>query len=338
MSIKRFAQRAIEGEVGLAASAYRALAGVAAPFYAAGVRWRNRAFDNDPSRSIPLGRPTISVGNLSAGGTGKTPVVLWLCRRLRDAGRFPGVLMRGYGDDEHRMLAAALGDVPVVANPDRVAGARRMLDEHPKVDVLVLDDGFQHRRAARDFDLVLLSMTQMTGPLRLLPRGLLREPLESLRRAHAVLLTRCDLASVEAIDRVERMVKSIHPSIRIYRSRQIHTNASRAMLVGHRFFAFAGIGDPGALDRQLASYPAGYAGSRWFDDHHAYTAADLRAVESAARAAGAELLVTTEKDWIKLAPLAGSLTLPCHRLKLEMRFEADHETRLMEQIEAVAGS
>src|SRR5687767_11141712 len=163
-------------QAGLVAGVLRTGMSAAEPFYAAVAAARNRLFDAGLRKSHLLPRPVVSVGNITTGGTGKTPVVRWLAERLRDHGRRVAVLARGYGatageaGDEQVMLDHLLNDgttdarrVVLVANPDRVAAATRLLGERPETDAFVLDDGFQHRRLARDLDVVLVSATSPFG-------------------------------------------------------------------------------------------------------------------------------------------------------------------------------
>ena len=182
---------------GVRASVLRGTLGAAEPLYAAAVRGRNWLFDRGVGvRRLP--RPVVSVGNITAGGTGKTPVVLWLADRLRRKGRRPAVLLRGYEAEgrPQRRADAARGAartrrarcrprIAVGVNPNRLAGGDGVLRGRPDVDVFVLDDGFQHRKLARDFDLVLIDAAQPFGYGHVHPRGLLREPLAGLRRADA---------------------------------------------------------------------------------------------------------------------------------------------------------
>ncbi len=180
--------------------AARAALSTLSPAYAAAVAARNAAFDLGLRRSHTLPRPVISVGNLSAGGTGKTPCVAEVLRTLLQLGRRPAVLMRGYrapahgvvGGDEAALYAQAFGDaVPVGANPDRLAAALDLLRRRPEVDAFVLDDGYQHRRVRRDLDLLLID-GESWGRDRLLPAGLLREPRAAIRRADLVIVTHAD--------------------------------------------------------------------------------------------------------------------------------------------------
>jgi tetraacyldisaccharide 4'-kinase len=347
-SWEQYGRRVISGEArGAGASAIRLGLGVVSPLYSALMRARNCKFDQGIGvRRLP--RPVVSVGNITTGGTGKTPVVRWLCERLRDAGRRPAVLMRGYkapaGErgDEQAMLEGLLnppGSEPVAvhAQADRFAGGSAVLKQRPDIDLFVLDDGFQHRRLARNFDLVLIDACNPFGYGRVIPRGLLREPLSGLRRADAILITRADQGDVDA---VARRVRQYQPSAPIYRCAHAHVGVRDERdglrpleaLGGRPFFAFAGIGNPEALSRQLAALPARWLGTRWFGDHWSYSAADVAALAEEARRSGAETLLTTEKDWAKVRRHSAASALPVWRLELAVRFVDDDEARLFDQV------
>jgi len=299
-----------------------------------------------------LARPVISVGNVTTGGTGKTPVVRWLCERLRDAGIRPAVLMRGYkaepGErgDEQAMLEDLLnrdGLTPVVvrADPSRYAGGQAVIREHADVAVMVMDDGFQHRRLARDFDLVLIDACEPFGYGRVIPRGMLREPLTGLRRADAVLVTRANQVDAGDVQRIVARVREIHPAAPVYRCSHAHVGLRSAdgglhsleELSGQRFYAFAGIGNPSGLEKQLRQLSGELVGREWFPDHWGYAPRDLQRVRTSAQAAGAAVIVTTEKDWVKVADLVGAAEgIPVWRLELTVQFEDGDEGKLFEQI------
>jgi tetraacyldisaccharide 4'-kinase len=353
--IDQFARRVMSGrECGVRATLLRAALATAEPFYAAGAAGRNWLFDAGLRKSHWLPRPVISVGNITTGGTGKTPVVRWLAEKLRSSGRRIAVLARGYRarpgqlGDEQLMLQRLLDEesradaVTVVANPDRVTAATTLLRDRPEIDAFVLDDGFQHRRVARDLDIVLISATSPFGYDHVLPRGMLREPLRGLRRAGAVVITHADQVPAGDLDAIERQIKALHSTVPVYRA--VHANTglrapttealSLDDLRGRSWFAVCGIGDPERFLRQLESIGGRCAGCRWFADHHHYTDDDLATVRRAARAAGAEVLVTTEKDWTKIQslPSARDDDPPLWRVDLQVRFQRDDEARLWEQV------
>jgi tetraacyldisaccharide 4'-kinase len=360
MNWERSFHRIISGEAtGLAPAAARAALSLVEPFYAAAVRARNRGFDRDPAKVRWLPQPVISIGNLTAGGTGKTPVVRWLASRLRDRGRRVAVLSRGYKaavpgslGDEQRMLDALLNDgthsspVLIRADPDRFTAGSAALREHPAINVLLLDDGFQHRRLGRDFDIVLINAAEPFGHGHVLPRGLLREPVSGLARAGAILLTHASSVDEAARARIIERVRRHAPEAPVYQCdhspARLRTPAPDGKelppgeLKGRRAFAFCGIGNPRGFEDQIRSLASTLAGRRWFPDHHDYTAPDFAALRTAARDAGADVMVTTEKDWVKLAPLAATApddgALPIWRLDVEAQFRGDDGERLLQQV------
>ena len=352
---EQYLKAVMSGSVhGASASTMRAVMRAFEPLYAGAMMIRNHLYNSGALSSRTLPRPVISIGNITTGGTGKTPMVSWLAGRLRDEGRHVAVLSRGYRaqgtnlGDESRMLDAALntpGSLPVLfrANPDRVAGGEQLLREHPEIDVIILDDAFQHRRLARDLDIVLVSAVEPFGFGHVLPRGLLREPLSGLSRADAIVLTHADQIAPPALSNIESRNRRYSPAVPIYRASHQQTGllnddpgfAQQPMdhLARHCFFAFGGIADPCALERQLSSFGATYVGRHWFDDHHHYTPGDLEHLRAQASAAGAVFLVTTEKDWVKVAPLAPSNSaMPIWRIQMEIRFLRDDAERLLQQV------
>ncbi|MHC4480063.1 MAG: tetraacyldisaccharide 4'-kinase, partial [Planctomycetota bacterium] len=195
----------------------RALLRGAAGGYGLGVALRNGLYRIGWRRPRRVGVPVISVGNITAGGTGKTPFVAWLARLLVIRKRWPAILSRGYGrdrrlgvDDENALLARLTPQVPIVVNSDRLEGAESAVSQHA-ADVLILDDGFQHRRIARDLDVVLIDALWPFGAGHLLPRGLLREPLGGLRRAGFFLITRADLVSAGRLRAIKERLSELGP-------------------------------------------------------------------------------------------------------------------------------
>jgi tetraacyldisaccharide 4'-kinase len=335
------------------ASATRAALRLVEPFYAGVTAARNRLYDRGTLTSHPLPRPVISVGNITTGGTGKTPVVRWLAEQLAARGLRAVVLMRGYraeqtgGSDEQRMLADYLaGRAGVIANPDRLAGAAAAMQQDPPPDVFLLDDGFQHRRVRRDLDLVLIDATAPFGHGHVLPRGLLREPLRGLRRAGAFLVTRSNLVEPAAVGVIEAQLRRWNPAAPVFRTEHALDGLKPTDvpageppefpmddLLRRRFFVFAGIANPAALARQLEPYRASLAGARWFPDHHAYTSEQVTELSRAATESGAEIMITTEKDWVKLAALPGIPDAPpILRIELRLLFRDDDERRLLDLI------
>jgi tetraacyldisaccharide 4'-kinase len=336
-----FAQEILSGrDTSLRGRVVRGLTAVAEPGFAAIVAGRNLAYSREWIGSRRLASPTISVGNITTGGTGKTPVVRWLASRLSETGKHPAVLLRGYRStaegisDEQQLLARGLTDaIPVVANPNRFAGAEQALRQNGKIDTFVLDDGFQHRKVKRDFDLVLVNATEPFGFGRVLPRGLLREPMAGLGRADGLLITRSSQVEAATLAEIESTLRKYNSAAPIYHADHVHTavwmpgSGQRLPIVAtERCFVFCGIADPRAFTEQLPNC----VGHLWFSDHHDYAADDLRKVTEQAAAVGAERILTTEKDWVKIAklPEVGEIGV----VEMKIRFAGDDEQRMLAQI------
>lgn len=280
--------------------------------FGAGVAARNAAYEAGLFRTHELGLPAVSVGNLSVGGTGKTPVSAWVASHYLRAGVRPAVLLRGYGADEPLVHAKLNPRAIVLANADRVSAARDARRKHAQV--LVLDDAFQHRRARRDLDLLLVAAEQGRAH-RLLPAGPLREGRGAVRRAGMLIVTRktasLDQAGAVA-DRwshkgssVEVATAIIHLAagpleLAVRRPAMPEAERTRALesLRGRRALAISAIGAPRAFEEQLR-LAGGKVISAAFADHHAFTAADI--TNLARQAAGVDIVVCTLKDAVKLA-------------------------------------
>jgi tetraacyldisaccharide 4'-kinase len=354
LSFKQFGLRVISGEdKSFVAKIVRSCGTVIEPCYSTAMRLRNLFYDYGIFRASNLGRFTISVGNITTGGTGKTPVVKWLADQLRQIGKHPAILLRGYGtessplSDEAQLLDKSLNvdskpRILVEANPSRVQASLDVLCRFPATDVFVLDDGFQHRRAKRDFNLVLISATLPFGFEHVLPRGLLREPLSGLARADAFLITRCSLVSAEAVGEIDAFIRGRYPDKPIYHSDHVHSElwmpasgerSAIGSIIDQKIFLAAGIGDPAAFEKQLRSIGCKIVGSRWFSDHHGFTEPDIESVMNAAKQVGADLIVTTEKDWVKMDGKVSISAIPIGVAKLEIQFREDDGQKLMSRVE-----
>lgn len=310
---------------GVLAAAARAGLATAEPLYRVGVWWRNRQYDTRPDLIESVAAPVVSVGNLTLGGSGKTPTVKWLARRLRGEGVRVSIVSRGYGapeeggpNDEALELEQALPDVPHLQNRDRVAAARAAVEELAAQAVLA-DDGFQHRRLHRDLDIVLLDATEPFGFGRVFPRGALREPVASLSRADAVLLTRADRVSADDRQAIRRRVSEVAPEaawcesvmapsslIGVDDSGDVLPDAPLEAVRDATVGLFSGIGNPAAFRATAESLGASVAFAREFADHHAYTADDIESLERDVVASNADAVLCTHKDLVKvLTPRLG---------------------------------
>ncbi len=341
-----FYQRVVDPrQRGPCLSACRCVLGVASVAYGAAVRLRNWTYDCGLRRIRHAGVPVISVGNITAGGTGKTPFTAWLVGLLRASGRRPAILSRGYGadvrtglDDENRLLAVLAPGVAVVVDPDRVRGAARAVAEH-RADVLVLDDGFQHRRIARDLDIVLLDSLRPFGGRRLLPRGMLREPLDGLRRAGAIVLTRSDQAPPTEMRDLKEAV-ACHAG-RITLALAVHQPVGLSCLSegragarslgledlrDGRWAAFCGLGNPQAFRLTLERLGAQVARFSVFPDHHRYRSEELAVLLADALDCDCRAVVTTEKDAVKvLCLLPGATAIPVVALQVRLEVTEGRE-------------
>jgi len=317
-------------------SILRYLAAPLSPLYGLVVRTRNRSFDTHPGRAARVPVPVVSIGNLSAGGTGKTPLTLFLAEGLEAAGWTNAVLSRGYGGrreidpmsveadsaprqtgDEPLLMARRLGSERVVVGRKRHAAALRALAQRPGLRCLLLDDGFQHRALHRDLDLLVLDGVRLWGNGRMLPLGDLREPEDSARRAHALVVTRAarvkDRGVVETwwarhgsggpIFWVDFTLGALH--------RWDTGDRQPIPLPGQGpTFAWCGLGHPEAFYADLLVAGQAWAGTHSYPDHQGPTAVGLTWLQSRAREMGAAWLVCTEKDAVKLGP--------AHRSALEL--------------------
>ena len=333
---------------------------VGAGLYGAAVASRNAGYDRACPAPVRLPYPVISVGNLSVGGTGKTPCVEWVASALTAAGRRVGVLSRGYGGrsrapyairhvggrllvdeapcehpeelpDEPQLLAAHLPETPIVVGAKR-AQTGQLACERFGATALVLDDGFQHRQLARDCDIVLVSARMPLSGWPLLPAGPMREPLSSLRRAHIVIITRAD-QSLEMVGALREGLRQWNESVAVATAmhepvgvRDLATGATLPLtkLEGARVLLVSSIGDPDGFEQTAKSVGAAVAGHRIFPDHHRYGAEDW--AQLAGPAAGAQAILTTEKDAVRLHRVApADPARPVWVLNIRLKFLSGEE-------------
>ena len=320
--------------------------------YGAATRARLTAYRRGWFSVSELAAPVISVGNLTTGGTGKTPLVEWVCRVVaREIGKRTCVLTRGYGranpqsqvvvSDGNRLLAGEResGDEPfllaenligiaaVISNPDRVAAGEWAI-KNLGSEVFVLDDGFQHLRLARDLDIVTIDATNPWGGGRLLPYGRLREPRTGLSRADCVVITRSE--QVEDLASLKDAVRRLTGAIPVFSSRMVTSGIRRLddhtvdqeNLLAQPVAAFCGVGNPKSFFNHLRREGYTLAFKRAFADHHSYNQSELNTLVKEAKAQRVERLITTAKDAIKLSTL--ELELPCHVLDIQIAIDDDH--------------
>ena len=250
----------------------------------------------------------ISIGNLTVGGTGKTPMVLWLAEKFLAEGKRVAILSRGYRgssgtSDEIELMKRRLRDSVVFGvGKDRFAEGHRIEEREP-VDIVLLDDGFQHLALARDLDILLMDASRPIHRASLLPAGTLREPVSAMSRADVLVLTRVEdqPGAVEAVGNLKEYPVFTATTRLVGFRRRGDSVLLRAAEIGRGpFFAFCGIGNPEAFLRDLRGWGLPVAGKMFFVDHHRYTASDVDTLEDAAQAVGAKVFVTTEKDFQNL--------------------------------------
>jgi tetraacyldisaccharide 4'-kinase len=338
MSRQSFIEIISGNRPGLIASLTRGILRVAEVPYAWGAALKNRRFDRNPHLAQRVAVPVISVGNLTTGGTGKTPMVAWICERLLEQNLRVAIVSRGYRadkdglNDEARELHQRLPTVPHLQNPDRVVAAEKAISDH-NVQVIVLDDAFQHRRIHRDLNLLLIDAANPFGFGHQLPRGLLRESVSGIRRADAVILTRADMIGRERVDRIRNRIMSLRQnSVWI---EAVHAPASWLdaagntseldSLRGKRVAAFCGIGNPQGFVHTLERLGVEVVGTNFFPDHFHFDQTSLQEISAWARGLGKiDSLVCTHKDLVKI----GNVPLgeyPLQALLVTMQINAGSE-------------
>lgn len=281
--------------------------------YSAAIWVRNSSYDRGLKKTERVSAPVISVGNLTAGGTGKTPTVAYLAKWFRERDYRVAILSRGYGagpdgrNDEAKELEAFLPDVPHLQSPDRVAIAQVAIEEL-EMQVLILDDGFQHRRIERDLEIVLLDAREPFGYGHLLPRGLLREPPRSLKRADIVIATRADQVDAQKLATIRSKVQRYNPRAAWLESVHHPTQLRNAngetqsidWLQGKTVTVACSIGNPAAFLQTAESTGAKIASQAIFPDHHLFHSGDMQEIASKASASGCDAILCTGKDLAKI--------------------------------------
>jgi tetraacyldisaccharide 4'-kinase len=312
--------------------------------YALAMSWRNRRYDQGRAMIHRAAVPVVSVGNITLGGTGKTPLVQWIARWFRGHQVRVAIVSRGYRaeeggrNDEARELEQKLPDVPHVQNPDRAAAAKIAVEEL-ETQLIVLDDGFQHRRLARDLDIVLLDALEPFGYEHVFPRGTLREPLVGLRRADVVILSRSDAIDPSRREDIRSRVQNMAPrsawaEVRHAAKELISSTGRRAALdslKGLPVAAFCGLGNPAGFRHTINSCGYALAGFREFPDHHCYCRADMESLAAWAERLGAAAVLCTHKDLVKIG-LDQLGRLPLWAIRVDIDFIAgqnDLESRLL---------
>jgi tetraacyldisaccharide 4'-kinase len=289
-----------------------------------------------------LSKPVVSVGNLTVGGTGKTPMVIWLAERFLAEGKRVGILSRGYKgsggtSDEIELMKGRLGErAQFGVGADRFAEGRR-LEEKDGVDIFLLDDGFQHLQLHRDANILLMDASQPLGRERLLPSGRLRERLSEMARADFLVFTRTEtsLATQAAVEKFNEFpVFAAATRLIGFRKLSNGPHMFSAKEIGDGpFYAFCGIGNPKAFFVDLKNWGIALAGESVFADHHRYDQRDASEIETVAVRAGARALVTTEKDAQNFTGVKFE-ALPLYIVVIELTMPRENEflTALLEKL------
>jgi len=249
----------------------------------------------------------ISVGNITWGGTGKTSLVALISRFLNAKNKRPAILIRGYGEDEDRMLKKQL-NTAILSGRDRIKSAKVAEDKY-NADVLILDDGFQHWRIKRDLDIVSINATDPFGNGKIIPAGILREPISALKRADIIVLTKVNLVDEKDIVGIKNIIQGVASDVEIFEAEykavsltETGKNEERNLdyIVNKKVCAVAAIGDNNSFFRMLSDLGAEITGKFSFPDHHKYTRSNIKDIVAAAKKTNSDAIITTSKDWIRL--------------------------------------
>jgi tetraacyldisaccharide 4'-kinase len=323
--------------------------------YDAVTRTRLSLYRRGTFHTTKLDRPVISIGNITTGGTGKTPLVEWVARTIAAHGKKVCILTRGYGrkdphlqvivsdgygvlaspaeaGDEPYLLATKLtGQAAVISSADRIAAGQEAIKDFG-TECFVLDDGFQHLRLARDLNVVTIDATNPWGGGSLLPYGRLREKPEGLSRADCVVITRCD--QVDSADELTAEIRRLTGERPIFQSqmRPVRVsslkNPSETLAPPARVAGFCAVGNPHSFFKNLQQSGFELALQKSFPDHHVYSQDEIDSLTQAAKDAGATSLITTAKDAVKLRAL--SFSVPCYVLEIEISIDnSDTFARLL---------
>jgi len=345
---------------GLSAAILRFFLATFALIYSTVVWLRNFLYSKRWLKIYRANARVFSVGNITTGGTGKTPLVIWLCKFLQQKEFQCAVLTRGYKThaekrassiehqasrtDEPAILTESCPQAKVIINPNRVEAAVEAVNKFG-AKMLIMDDGFQHRRLYRDLDIVTIDVTCPFGYGKVLPAGLLREPVVSLKRADAAVLTRCDQIPESKLSQIEKKLQLINPDMIIAKS--IHNPICAKSITGEeitieqlrsrKIFAFCGIGNPDAFLNTITELGATLVGSKIYNDHYHYTDSDIDDIYEQANRLEADLILSTLKDHTQHAIRNTQYEIPFAYLAVELKFLTG-EDKLKELIEdALAG-
>ncbi len=332
----------VSGEArGVTALAARAGLTVLEALYAPAVALRNCWYNFVPGAARRVDVPVVSVGNVTMGGTGKTPLTAAVVQRAVNRGVKTAIISRGYHakpgelNDEGKELTTRIPDCVYVQNPNRAQAAAELcaLEESSQPQLIVLDDGFQHRRLARQLDIVLVDALNPFGYNRICPRGFLRESLYSLHRAHCVVITRADRVTESELEQIEQRVLSYNRNLILSRAchrpgvlrRLSGQTEPLSMVAGKRVLAFCGLGNPDAFRQTVESLDCNIAAFKAYPDHHLYNETDEKEITALADNVQADAVVCTMKDFVKLSPALAKEPIPVYGIEIDMEFLSGEE-------------
>ena len=314
----------------------RSLLRLLSPVYRLVVGIRNWAFDKRilPIRKVPA--PVISIGNLTVGGTGKTPMVIWLAEKIQSNHQV-AIVSRGYGakagrlNDEGLEIAHRLDDVVQMQDRNRFLAAQQAIERigNERRPVILLDDGFQHRKLHRDLNIVLVDATNPFGNGRLIPGGLLREPITSIRRAQVAVLTRSDQVDPDCAKKIKRQLLQLNPDLIWAEAATVVCGlrdsigqvVDQEAVQGKQVVAFCGIGNPAGFEFSLQQHGVECAELVTFPDHHDFTESDLQKLVAKAKELHCSYAVCTGKDMVKIQSLSSTDSqIPVLALTTEIAF------------------
>lgn len=295
-----------------------------------------------PGRIKKVDARVISIGNITWGGTGKTPLVAMLSRSLMESGKKVVILTRGYGKDEVEELQKKVPGVPILVGRDRIKSAREAVKKH-QAEFLILDDGFQHIRLHRDIDVVNINATQPFGPGGLIPAGTLREPLENLSRASFFILTKSDIGSknlhwikqkVQTVKKDAVFFEAVHKPVQFLDLRR-NRFVPLSDIKNRRVATLCGIADPYSFEKTVEKLGAEIPLAGRFDDHHEYTETELIEFSKRMKEVGVKDILTTEKDFHRIEPILKkrkhSEFQHLNFLVLEIEFELNDEEEFLKK-------
>jgi len=311
-------------------------------FYGCVIKIWSLAYDKGILKVYNAKTKVVSVGNITLGGTGKTPFSMFLAAYFKERNKKASVLIRGYGDDEWRMLENTLSDIPIITGRDRLRSAEKAVRNH-RSEVLILDDGFQHRRLKRDLDIVLIDSSEGFGNSRLFPRGILREPLEAIRRADIIVMTKCDFGKVnltELRERISRYTENKNPVEAVYKPLMFIELFSKKSLRldvvrGKNVCTVTAIANPSYFKYILKNLGANLVKNFDFPDHYNYSDSDIKRIQDEVKLFNCDYLAATEKDMVKLDKFRNAdLTIPILILYVELEITNGKE-ELFDRLDSV---